>query len=292
VDVDCDCPEAVRLAPKFLEPTLKGGRDTVPGSHWWYTAPGCPSMTLKDVDGKTILELRSDGKQTLVYPSVHPEGDTYRWYKDLDTKMVRVEADDLRRRVRLLYIATIIARHMPPIGGRHDYTLALAGFLLRHDRLGEDEARRVMVAAWSLFEDASRDALKDVENAVKTTTERLAKKLPVRGGGALAVFDERLTKTLAEGVGWRLGGDEDTSYAWGAPEELPENLPRVPEFDYRVLPDAFRGWVEDVATRMQVSPDFVAAPLMVALSAVVGRKVGIRPRGMTTGWWSRTSGAP
>jgi hypothetical protein len=32
VDVDCDCPQAVRLAPKFLQPTLKGGRDTVPGS--------------------------------------------------------------------------------------------------------------------------------------------------------------------------------------------------------------------------------------------------------------------
>src|SRR5918995_3420880 len=45
-----------------------------------------------------------------------------------------------------------------------------------------------------------------------------------------------------------------------------------------MLPDAFRGWVEDVAERMQVPPDFVAAPLMVAFSAVVGRKVGIRPK--------------
>src|SRR3982751_6243691 len=39
VDVDCDCPEAVRLAPKFLLPTLKGGRDTAPNSHWWFAAP-------------------------------------------------------------------------------------------------------------------------------------------------------------------------------------------------------------------------------------------------------------
>src|SRR5215212_11551126 len=29
VDVDCDCPEVVRLAQMFLLPTLKGGRDTV-----------------------------------------------------------------------------------------------------------------------------------------------------------------------------------------------------------------------------------------------------------------------
>jgi hypothetical protein len=278
VDVDCDCPEAVRLAPMFLMPTLKGGRDTVPGSHWWYTTPGWRSVSLKDVDGRTILELRADGRQSVVYPSVHPDGDVYRWYTDSSEKMEPVEAEDLEHGVRLLYIAAMIARHMPPIGARHDYAMALAGFLLRHERLGEDDARRVMVAAWSLFEDATREALKDVENAVKTTAERLENKLPVRGGGALAVFDERLTKTLANGCGWRLGGEEDTSYAWGTLEDLPDDLPPVPQFDKRMLPDAFRGWVEDVASRMQVPPDFVAAPLMVAFSAVVGRKVGIRPK--------------
>ena len=94
VDVDCDCPEAVRLAPKFLVPTLKGGRDTVPGSHWWYTAPGCRSATFKDVDGRTILELRADGRQTVVYPSVHPAGDSYRWYTDSSEEMEPVEADE------------------------------------------------------------------------------------------------------------------------------------------------------------------------------------------------------
>src|SRR5215217_6736448 len=279
VDVDCDCPEAVRLAPKFLPPTIKGGRDTVPGSHWWYTSPECPHLELKDVDTTKLVELRSDGHQTLVYPSVHPDdGDTYRWYKDQSNKMVPIDPDELCHCVRMLYTAALIARHMPPIGARHDYALALAGFFLRHRRLGEDDARRVMVAAWSLFEDATREALRDVENAVKTTLERLAKKQPVRGGGALAVFDERLTKTIADGWEWQLGGDENTAYSWDAPEELPENLPPVPAFDHRMLPDAFQDWVEDASRRMQVPPDFVAVPLMVAFSIVVGRKVGIRPK--------------
>src|SRR5215212_4112588 len=225
VDVDCDCPEAVRLAPMFLVPTLKGGRDTVPCSHWWYTAPGCRSMTLKDVDGRTILELRADGRQSVVYPSLHPAGDTYRWYTDSSEKMVRVEAEDLEHRVRLLYIAAMIARHMPPIGGRHDYALALAGFLLRNERLGEEDVRRVMVAAWSLFEDVTKEAMRDVENAVKTTAERLEKKQPVRGGGALAVFDERLTKTLADGCGWRLGGTK-TPLTLGAHRKISQRTCR------------------------------------------------------------------
>jgi putative DNA primase/helicase len=129
-----------------------------------------------------------------------------------------------------------------------------------------------------LFEDAAQEALRDVENAVKTTAERLRKNLSVRGGGALAVFHERLTKIIADGWGWRIGGVEDTAYAWSESEELPENLPPVPEFDYRMLPDAFREWVKDASERMQVPPDFIAVPLMVAFSIVVGRKVGIRPK--------------
>jgi hypothetical protein len=297
VDVDCDCPETVRLAPKFLEPTLKGGRDTIPGSHWWYMAPGSQSTTLKDVDRKTILELRADGKQTVVYPSTHPDGDTYRWYKELSTKMVQVEADDLRHRVLLLYTAALIARHMPPVGGRHDYALAWAGFLLRNDRLIESDVLLVMRSAWSLFEDSTREAQRDIENSVKTTAERLKRKQPVRGGGALAVFNEHLTKTTADGWGWQLGSEEDTAYAWREPEELPENLPPVPEFDYRMLPDAFRGWVKDVSERMQVPPEFVAVPLMVAFSIVIGRKVSIRPKrhddwSVTPNLWGAIVGRP
>ena len=33
VTVDLDCPEAVALAGRFLEPTLTGGRESVPDGH-------------------------------------------------------------------------------------------------------------------------------------------------------------------------------------------------------------------------------------------------------------------
>ncbi len=177
-----------------------------------------------------------------------------------------------------MHTSTLIARHMPPIGARHDYALALAGFLLRSGRMSEDEARLVMISAWELFEDATREAIRDVETAVKTTARQLERKAPVRGGGALAVFEEGLPKAIASGQAWRIGNDEDPSYSWPAPEELPEGLPPVPEFDLRLLPESFRPLVQDVANRMQVPYDFIAVPLMVAMSAVVGRKVGIRPK--------------
>lgn len=70
------------------------------------------------------------------------------------------------------------------------------------------------------------------------------------------------------------------------PQPLPE-LPAVEQFDSRMLPDAFRPFIDDISERMQCPPDYAAAGLMVALSAVVGRKVGIRPQHKTD--WTETA---
>lgn len=48
-----------------------------------------------------------------------------------------------------------------------------------------------------------------------------------------------------------------------------------------MLPDTFRPFIDDISERMQCPPDYAAVGLMVALSAVVGRKVGIRPQRKT-----------
>jgi hypothetical protein len=65
---------------------------------------------------------------------------------------------------------------------------------------------------------------------------------------------------------------------WPEPSPLPDALPPVEPFEPRLLPEAFRPWVEDIAERMQCPPDFPAVASMVALATVVGRRVGIRPK--------------
>lgn len=65
---------------------------------------------------------------------------------------------------------------------------------------------------------------------------------------------------------------------WPDPLLIPDELPAVPAFDYALLPDSLRPWIEDIAERVQCPPDFPAIGAMVSLSAVVGRKVGIRPK--------------
>ena len=66
--------------------------------------------------------------------------------------------------------------------------------------------------------------------------------------------------------------------AWPPVKPIPSGLLPVLPFDYAMLPDAFRGFVHDVAERMQCPPDYTAVAMMIVEAAIVGRKVAIRPK--------------
>jgi putative DNA primase/helicase len=129
VDVDLDVPEAIALAGHFLPPTLASGRASAPISHHWYRATGAKTEKWKDTDGEMLVELRSTGCQTLVEPSIHPSGERYAWHRDGETRIEELSPEVVLRACRELATATLLARHLPPVGGRHDYALAVAGVL-------------------------------------------------------------------------------------------------------------------------------------------------------------------
>lgn len=66
--------------------------------------------------------------------------------------------------------------------------------------------------------------------------------------------------------------------SWPDPLPIPDALPAVKPFDYALLPDSLRPWIEDIAERVQCPADFPAVGAMISLAAVVGRKIGIRPK--------------
>lgn len=110
VDLDLDCPEAVRLARTLLPPTpVVSGRPGNPSSHYWYIAKGAFTVQFRDpVTRKMIIEVRSTGSQTLVGPSVHPDdGDRY---DDLIGTPSTFDADDLLDHVRAIADAVIRER--------------------------------------------------------------------------------------------------------------------------------------------------------------------------------------
>lgn len=65
---------------------------------------------------------------------------------------------------------------------------------------------------------------------------------------------------------------------WSVPIPLPDALPMVQAFDPDLLPHALRGWVMDIAHRMQCPPDFPAVAALVALSSLIGARAVIQPK--------------
>lgn len=167
VDVDCDVNEAVSLAAVYLPATDRiHGRPGNPRSHWWYIAPDARyekfALPARDKDGRRagetcLIELRSDGHQTIVPPSRHPNGETYMWHAKGEP--TRVESGALHLAVARVAAGAALARAWPGEGSRDDAALALTGMLLRAGwSVAEADRFVVAVAAAAGDEEAPRRA--------------------------------------------------------------------------------------------------------------------------------------
>ena len=212
VDVDLDAKEAAKVAGRFLPPTLTSGRESSPHSYWWYVSPDAVTIRFKDVNGEVLVEVRSTGAQTIVAPSVHPSGERVVWH-DTGPEFTEVKARELLGRARELATATLIARHVPPAGGRHDFALALVGFLLRPGRLDEETVLKLLRAAWHAGGADSKEALRDLEGIVRDTGENLAAGERVVGGPTLDEYAPGMVRLLCKWWGWN---------RHEAPESAPE----------------------------------------------------------------------
>lgn len=93
------------------------------------------------------------------------------------------------------------------------------------------------------------------------------------------------------------GADGLDHLEWLQPESLPQGLPPVPPFDADMLPEALRGWLADIALRMQCPIDFLAVGAVAAISSLVGAKVQICPKErddwrVTPNLWAMVIGRP
>lgn len=71
---------------------------------------------------------------------------------------------------------------------------------------------------------------------------------------------------------------QNDAEVWPEPTPLPNALPPVDAFDAELLPKALRGWVMDIAHRMQCPADFPAVAAIVALSSLIGARAVIQPK--------------
>ena len=204
VDIDLDCQEARAVANRFLPDTLTSGRKNAPRSHRFFVSPGAKSRSWRvhGKDGKTLIESRSTGAQTLVEPSIHPTGDRYEWDRDGVPEAVEIAAEQLEVLCSKIATAAMIARRLPA-EGRHHFAMALAGYLLQLGRLDEETTREVLLAAWHAAGADSREALDDVERIVRDTAEKIASGEAVVGGPTLEELVPGLVGLLSQWWGWQ-----------------------------------------------------------------------------------------
>ena len=181
VDVDLDAPEAVQAGGHLLYNTgLVHGRAGKPASHWWYLTPGTVTSSYKDIDGSMLVELRSNGGQTVVPPSTHSSGEAVEWVRD--GKPSAIAVGDLVHSVRSVAITALFARHWGTGGSRHMAAGHVAGFFLR---LGFDAPTTIRMVK-TIAQIAKDDEVTDRERMARDTAEKYARGEKVTGGPKLA----------------------------------------------------------------------------------------------------------
>jgi hypothetical protein len=182
VDVDLDCEQAILLAPHFFLPETERihGRKSKPNSHFWYRCtPTAAPRKFCDDDNSCLVEIRSNGQQTIVPPSVHPSGEIMRWFAKGSFR--RVDEGALVSAVNRLSAATLLSRHWPNQGSRNDAALALAGMLLQ---AGWDDAEAegfISLVAQAAGDEESKAR----KGAARITRKRIDKGSNFTGGPRL-----------------------------------------------------------------------------------------------------------
>ncbi len=136
----------------------------------------------------------STGAQAVV-SGVHPSGDRYRWEGGgFDAaKITEVGAEELSEMALDVAIAAAVLRYYPCEGGRRDYVLTLAGFLLR--KLPEERVKSIVRAAAL---EARDEEISSRLRAVVDTAKKLKADKKVTGGPTIRTEYPELFAVLSQ----------------------------------------------------------------------------------------------
>jgi hypothetical protein len=200
VDVDLDTVEARAVAPYLLPRTRTSGRAGRPAGHMWYrTDPIPPTKDYKlpgKGDDRSIVELRSTGRQTIIPPSLHPEGERIEWGGE--EKVAEIDDNELLERVADVATDALLVHNWPGRGSRHAYVLAATGYLARN--LPRERLGRIMEAAICASGDEEASSrLGDVRDTLRKVSDGH----PTTGGPTLDGLAPGVADQLQRWYGWR-----------------------------------------------------------------------------------------
>ncbi|MBS1819606.1 MAG: hypothetical protein JSU08_16860 [Acidobacteria bacterium] len=189
-DFDIDSYHASLVTRLLPRTDFAFGRASKPVSHLMVTTSRpVVSYQYRDVDdAKTVLiELRgtkqdgSVGLQTMMPPSVHPNGETVTMHPSAALALAHYEAELAERGVRHYAIGSILVRNLRHRGFGHEVRLAISGFLLQSGMTQQD----VIVLGEAIATETGND-VDDVAPSVRDTAKRIREGEKVTAAGALA----------------------------------------------------------------------------------------------------------
>ena len=166
LDIDLDCMKAKALADVILPvPHAVFDRGSTDSGHYLYQASSFGPRKTFNAEGakSTLVELRGDGSQTMIPPSVHPSGSPLAFIS-FHEEVLEVQYDDLLKSVNLLAACAEVAQNWGD-GHRHNLVLAFSGLCLKEGI----EPNLVMHIVQRICEITGDIEVNDRLNAIRTS---------------------------------------------------------------------------------------------------------------------------
>jgi putative DNA primase/helicase len=243
--VDFDTPEAIEGAKTKGFP--KGPLSkTAKGYHAFCKyEPGHRNFQKRaDLPG---IDLRAEGGYVVATPSIHATGKGYVWVQGRGLDMALPCAPE--------WLFARSDKEKTPIA---DLYAAEAG--------SRNESLARLLGSW--LNDHKSITLPQLVDMAALWNNGLPSPLPM----------DEVQRTCQSIFGKHHNGESGAAYQWPEPSPLPEGLPPVKPLDAAMIPAPLRGWLMDIADRMQIPPDFSTAAAVVSLGSIIGRGCGIYPK--------------
>lgn len=182
VDIDLDTDESCKAARKIFPETFIYGRDSAPGSHYLFRSEGSETRKFQVPELGMFVEIRSTGSQSVLPPSIHPSGEQYKVYHDVD--FTTINRARLLLLCRMVAAAAVFARYWPEEGSRHDYIVAVTGALLWTG--WEEEPVRTLLTGMLEAADSEGEVLEKHQRSVKNVIKNFKAKSHVPGWPSLS----------------------------------------------------------------------------------------------------------
>jgi putative DNA primase/helicase len=238
IDIDLDCAEAVAFADLFLPETVASfGHEGNDRGHYLVAIQSSGKTRKFNMpdSSECLVELRSDGTQTMLPPSIHPSGHKLQ-FSYINDSAPAVDYADLLVATQRIAACSVIARSWSE-GSRHQLALAFAGMMYKAD-FNQDLAENVVNTICNFTKD---EEMADRLNAVTTTYAQDASS--ISGYGIMVdVLGVNTARKIAEWLD--IGADNtDVIEADGA---APTILPTTNEDEIteEKMAEAFTRWAK------------------------------------------------